>query len=60
VRVTRTPTGALSASNHKTPRPHPPHTSVRRAKISNADFEAIPLNRHDWHGDWNYDITTST
>jgi hypothetical protein len=26
-------------------------------KISDADFESIPLRRHDWHGDWNYNIT---
>jgi transposase len=28
-------------------------------KIADADFEAIPLRRHDWHGDWNYTITTA-
>jgi hypothetical protein len=26
-------------------------------RISNADFDAIPLHRHDWHGDWNYTLT---
>jgi len=25
-------------------------------KITDADFEAIPLRRHEWHGDWNYDV----
>lgn len=25
-------------------------------KISAAEFEAIPLRRHGWHGEWNYDI----
>ena len=25
-------------------------------KISDTDFESIPLHRHDWHGDWNYTI----
>jgi transposase len=25
-------------------------------KVSNADFNAIPLRRHEWHGDWNYTI----
>jgi transposase len=25
-------------------------------KISNKDFAAIPLEPHDWHGDWNYTI----
>jgi hypothetical protein len=28
-------------------------------KISNADFDAIPLTAHDWHGDWNYTITAA-
>ncbi len=26
-------------------------------KISDAQHAAIPLRRHDWHGDWNYDVT---
>jgi transposase len=26
-------------------------------KISDTDFNAIPLHRHNWHGDWNYDLT---
>ena len=25
-------------------------------KISDADFEAIPIERHDFHGEWNYTI----
>ena len=25
-------------------------------KISDADHAQIPLRRHDWHGEWNYDI----
>ena len=25
-------------------------------KIRDTDFESIPLQRHDWHGDWNYTI----
>ncbi len=25
-------------------------------KIGDANFDAIPLTRHDWHGDWNYDV----
>jgi transposase len=28
-------------------------------KISNDDFAAIPLHRHDWHGEWNYDLTNT-
>jgi transposase len=25
-------------------------------KITDAEFEALPLRRHKWHGDWNYDV----
>ncbi len=25
-------------------------------KISNAQMAALPLTRHDWHGDWNYTL----
>jgi hypothetical protein len=28
-------------------------------KIKDPDFDAIPLRRHDWHGEWNYTITPS-
>ena len=26
-------------------------------KISDRDFNALPVTRHHWHGDWNYTIT---
>ena len=26
-------------------------------RISDTDFATIPLRPHDWHGEWNYDIT---
>src|ERR1700689_1092877 len=26
------------------------------AKISNEQMAALPLHRHDWHGDWNYTL----
>jgi hypothetical protein len=26
------------------------------AKISNEQMAALPLDRHDWHGDWNYTL----
>jgi transposase len=26
-------------------------------KITDPEFNAIPVRTHDWHGDWNYDIT---
>jgi Rhodopirellula transposase DDE domain len=25
-------------------------------KVSNAQMDALPLTRHDWHGDWNYTL----
>jgi hypothetical protein len=28
-------------------------------KISDADFNSMPLEPHDWHGDWNYDIANA-
>src|SRR6516164_1345044 len=33
-----------------------PGTYPARVKISNAQMEALPLARHDWHGDWNYTL----
>ncbi|MGH9291021.1 MAG: ISAzo13 family transposase [Acidimicrobiales bacterium] len=29
-------------------------------KISDTDFQSIPLRPHGWHGDWNYDIASAT
>jgi hypothetical protein len=26
-------------------------------RVSDAELAAVPLNRHDWHGEWNYSIT---
>jgi hypothetical protein len=26
------------------------------AQVSDAEMDALPLARHDWHGDWNYDL----
>jgi hypothetical protein len=26
-------------------------------KVSDAELAAVPLTRHDWHGEWNYTIT---
>jgi len=23
-------------------------------RISDAEMDALPIHRHDWHGDWNY------
>jgi hypothetical protein len=25
-------------------------------KINDRDFNALPITRHGWHGDWNYTI----
>ena len=29
-------------------------------KITDRDFKALPVEGHDWHGDWNYTITPTT
>lgn len=29
-------------------------------KVTDDELAAIPLRRHDWHGDWNYTITPPT
>jgi hypothetical protein len=26
-------------------------------RISDADMQALPLHRHEWHGEWNYSLT---
>jgi hypothetical protein len=30
-----------------------------KVKISNATLAAVPLRRHDFHGDWNYTIAAT-
>ncbi len=35
---------------------HDPAEYHKGVKISDAELDAIPLTRHDWHGDWNYTI----
>ena len=35
---------------------HDPTEYPKGVKISDAELAAIPLTRHDWHGDWNYTI----
>ena len=30
----------------------------RGVKVSDAELAAVPLRRHDWHGDWNYTIAS--
>ncbi len=34
-----------------------PNWYPKGEKISNTDFDALPLRPHDWHGEWNYDLT---
>nr|WP_080640804.1 hypothetical protein [Salinispora arenicola] len=33
-----------------------PHTYPTGVKISNAEAAAVPLTRHDFHGEWHYTI----
>jgi len=35
---------------------HDPAEYPKGVKISDAELAAVPLTRHDWHGDWNYTI----
>ncbi len=28
-------------------------------KITDAELDALPLTRHDWHGDWNYTLAAT-
>ena len=35
---------------------HDPTEYPKGVKISDSQLAAIPLTRHDWHGDWNYTI----
>jgi hypothetical protein len=61
-RVDPSPTSAPSSSSSPPPSPrldcrfscaYDPNWYPTGEKISDADFNAIPLHRHDWHGDWN-------
>jgi transposase len=33
-----------------------PNWYPKGVKITDTDFDALPLTRHDWHGDWNYTL----
>ena len=37
-----------------------PHWYATGVKVSKAEFAAIPLQPHDWHGDWNYTISATS
>jgi hypothetical protein len=47
---TRTATGLTVHAERDT------STYPTGVKISNAELAAVPLTRHDWHGEWNYTI----
>ena len=47
---TTTKTGLTVQADHD-PNWYPTGVTIRKAQ-----FASIPLNRHDWHGDWNYTI----
>ncbi|MCC6227067.1 MAG: ISAzo13 family transposase [Microthrixaceae bacterium] len=34
-----------------------PNWYPKGVKIPDAEFKALPLSRHEWHGDWNYTLT---
>jgi hypothetical protein len=34
-----------------------PDWSPTGVKISDAELAAVPLTRHEWHGDWNYTVS---
>jgi hypothetical protein len=34
-----------------------PNTYAKGQKVSDTDFKALPVQPHDWHGEWNYDLT---
>ncbi len=29
-------------------------------KITDTEMDALPLTRHDWHGDWNYTLAATS
>src|SRR5664279_6335122 len=33
------------------------HNYPTGIRISDADMQALPLHRHEWHGEWNYSLT---
>jgi len=35
---------------------HDPEWYAKGIKISDTEMAALPLTRHDWHGDWNYTL----
>ena len=51
--------------HHHQHRPHHPsrlrpQLVPNRLKITDAELAAVPLDPHDWHGDWNYTINAQS
>ena len=38
---------------------HDPEWYAKGLKISDREMDALPLTRHDWHGDWNYTLNAT-
>jgi transposase len=49
--ATTTTTGLTVAASYD------PNWYPKGVKITDAQMRALPLTRHDWHGDWNYTLT---
>jgi transposase len=39
---------------------HDPNWYPKGVKITDRQLAALPLRRHDWHGDWNYTLNAQT
>lgn len=50
--ISATETKGLKLRAHLDPR-----TYEKGVKVSDAELAAVPLQPHDWHGEWNYTIT---
>ena len=50
IAATTTQTGLTITADHD------PGEYLKGVKTSDAELDAVPLTRHDWHGDWNYTI----
>ncbi len=53
IAATTTQTGLTVAASYD------PNWYPKGVKITDTQMDALPLQRHDWHGDWNYTITTT-
>jgi transposase len=53
ISATKTKTGLTVQADYN------PNWYPTGQKITDREFDAIPLRRHDWHGDWNYTIAAA-